>query len=140
MGNRAVITTAPFSPANVGIYLHWNGGMASIEGFLQACRELGYRSPDSDPAYAMARLVSVITAFFPEGLSVGLGTCDQLDCDNYDNGTYLIGGSWEIVGRLHNRGPEEINGDKVAQMSEAIVERLQAVVSMAKEQQERERA
>jgi len=44
MGNRAVITTAPYSTSNVGIYVHWNGGRASVEGFLKACRELGYRN------------------------------------------------------------------------------------------------
>ena len=129
MGNRAVITTAPFSANNVGIYVHWNGGMASVDGFLQACREMGYRSPAADPSYAMARLISVITAFFPDGLSVGVGLCKQLDCDNGDNGTFLIGDSWDIVGRKYNSGPEEVDGDKTAAISEQIVERLRAMAA-----------
>jgi len=45
MGNRAVITqsTADSAPA---IYLHWNGGRASIDGFLQAARVAGLYGDD----------------------------------------------------------------------------------------------
>ncbi len=32
MGNRATITAAPFDRKNVAIYVHWNGGRASVEG------------------------------------------------------------------------------------------------------------
>jgi hypothetical protein len=48
----------------------------------------------------MAGLVSVITEFFGKGgLSVGVDTLKNLDCDNYDNGVYQVGKNWEIVGR-----------------------------------------
>ena len=33
MGNRAVITTRK-DLKDIGIYLHWNGGRDSVEGFL----------------------------------------------------------------------------------------------------------
>ena len=44
MGNRAVISFST-SPAAPSIYLHWNGGRASVEGFLAGCLEAGYAPP-----------------------------------------------------------------------------------------------
>ncbi len=122
MGNRAVITTAPFDANNVGIYLHWNGGRASIEGFLAAARGLGWRSPPGDESYALARLTQIACTFLgPDGLSVGIGRCDDLDCDNYDNGTYLIGGDWEIVGREFFSGEEEIDAGKTTDIRDTVL-------------------
>ena len=129
MGNRAVITTAPFKASNVGIYVHWNGGRASIDGFLQACKALGYRSPQFDPTYGMAQLTRVIATFFGDGLSVGIGRCSQLDCINHDNGVYLIGGDWEIVGRKYNEGTEEVNEEKTEKIRAAIVHKISAAVA-----------
>ena len=91
MGNRAVITTrkAGFDPANsnaMGVYLHWNGGRDSVE--------------------AWARLCQVIGNYFGGGLSIGIGPCCTLDCDNLDNGTYIIA-DWEIVGRAYFEGREQ---------------------------------
>lgn len=105
MGNRAVITTAPYKPSNLGVYVHWNGGQESVEAFLNACRQLHYRSPDND-CYGWAGLVFAIGLFFEyEGLSVGVDQCKNLDTDNGDNGTWLIR-DWEIVGNKHGRhGP-----------------------------------
>lgn len=109
MGNRAVITTAPFNAKNVGIYLHWNGGRDSVEAFLKAAKELGYRDPTTDTEYGMARLIGLICLYFghDSDTSIGVGRCDQLDCDNGDNGTYLIGPGWTIAGRKHFRGTEQ---------------------------------
>lgn len=99
MGNRAVITTREnFENNGIGIYLHWNGGRDSVEGFLEYCKLRGFRSPDID-CYGWARLVQVIANFFgKDGLSIGVDTVNRLDCDNWDNGVYIIKG-WEIVGR-----------------------------------------
>ena len=124
MGNRAVITTAPFDNNAIGIYVHWNGGRASVEGFLLACKELGYRSPGADRGYAMARLVCAAGVFFDGGLSLGLGTCKELDCDNGDNGVFLIGDDWEIVGRVHHRGSEEENTDKAPAIADRLMGRV----------------
>lgn len=129
MGNRAVITTAPFKASNVGIYVHWNGGRASIEGFLQACKALGYRSPGMDSTYGMAQLTRVIATFFGDGLSVGIGTCSQLDCDNGDNGVYLIGDDWSIVGRKHHRGSEEVNEEKTAEIVAFMQKKIRAAMA-----------
>ena len=87
MGNRAVITT---KEKNLGVYLHWNGGRDSVEAFLKYCELRGFRSPDRD-CYGWARLCQIISNFMSrDGLSVGIDTIDKLDCDNWDNGTYII--------------------------------------------------
>ena len=101
MGNRCVITTAPFKKDNVGVYLHWNGGIESVLAFCGAAKELGYRSPDTDPAYGLARLCALIALYFniTTDTSVSIGRCDQLDMDG-DNGTFLIGPDWSVVGHL----------------------------------------
>lgn len=99
MGNRAVITTAPFNEDALGIYIHWNGGQESIEGFLAAAKELGHRPPATDESYATARLVQIIANYFGGTTSIGIGINRNLDCDNGDNGVWLIGGDWELLGQ-----------------------------------------
>ena len=107
MGNRAVITTEhAWANDGIGIYLHWNGGRDSVEAFREYCKLKGYRSPNSDESYGMARLCQVISNFFGGSTSVGIGTLWQLDCDNYDNGVYILR-DWEIVGRAHFSGCEQ---------------------------------
>lgn len=109
MGNRAVITTAPFNKSNIGVYVHWNGGQESIEGFLAACKQLGYRDPTGDTSYGMARLTQAIGLFFgaESDCSVGVDICDRLDCDN---GVWLTGPDWTLAGRTNSvgDGPEAI--------------------------------
>ena len=108
MGNRAVITTREnFENNGVGVYVHWNGGYDSVSAFLKYCELKGYRSPDTD-CYGFARLCQVIGNFFGGGLSVGIDTIDKLDCENWDNGTYIIEG-WKIVDRKHFDGAEQMN-------------------------------
>lgn len=130
MGNRAVITTAPYSDDSVGIYVHWNGGRASVEGFLAAAKALGYRQPGHDPSYALARLTQVISTFFEDGLCVGIGVNRQLDCNNGDNGVYVIDGDWEIVGREFvgegSEAVEEVDAAKTASIANLIVNRINA--------------
>lgn len=89
MGNRAVIE---FQGSGIGIYLHWNGGQESVEAFLKAARMLGVRSDD----YGPARLCQVIGNYFGGNLSLGVGKIETLDCDNGDNGKYVIK-DWQIV-------------------------------------------
>lgn len=130
MGNRAVITTAPFATSNVGIYVHWNGGQASIEGFLKAARELGYRSPDQDKSYGIAGLAGLIWSFLgTDGMSVGIDRCAQLDCDNGDNGVYLIGKDWQIVGRVcaeSEAWANEIDQQKTDAIAADIIAKVKA--------------
>lgn len=117
MGNRAVITSSLDLKDNttelsersdkIGLYLHWNGGFDSVHGFLTYCKMIGARAPTEDEAYAFAQLTRVITNFFGGTLSVGVGTLNHLDCDNFDNGVYIVGDNWEIVGRKYIEGEEQ---------------------------------
>lgn len=106
MGNRAVITT---ESKRVGIYLHWNGGRDSIEGFLKYCQLRHFRSPESDN-YGWARLTQVIANTLGGDLSLGIDRYESLDRDNGDNGVYLIK-NWEIVGREYFEGTEQAEYD-----------------------------
>ena len=98
MGNRAVIAFTENGKKNknsAGIYLHWNGGRDSVEGFLQTAKDYGIRSG----SYGLARLTQIICNSFPGTLSVGVATLDKLDCDNYDNGVYWVDNNFDIVDR-----------------------------------------
>lgn len=101
MGNRAVITASTSHTKGVGIYLHWNGGIESVQAFLDVAKARGFRDPAYDESYAMARLCGLIHEFFgvDQDTSLGIGTLEQLDCDNYDNGVFVIGKGWEITER-----------------------------------------
>lgn len=106
MGNRAVITTKEnFENNGVGVYVHWNGGRDSVEGFLTYCALKQYREPETDN-YGWARLCQVIGNFFGGTCSIGIDTVNRLDCNNYDNGVYFIE-NWKIVGRKYFRGKEQ---------------------------------
>lgn len=103
MGNRAVITT---EDKQIGVYLHWNGGRDSVEGFLEVCKRYNFRPPEKDD-YGWARLCQIIANYFGMGgLSVGIGPYDELDKNNRDNGVYIIK-NWEIVGREYAPNQEQ---------------------------------
>jgi len=116
MGNRAVIAT---EKKDLGIYLHWNGGRDSVEGFLKYCKLQKFRTPESD-SYGWACLVAVIKNFIGGGLSVGIGKYNSLDCDNYDNGVYIIK-DWEIIHREYFSGSEQ-QGYDLDEMVDEIAE------------------
>ena len=114
MGNRAVITT---EDETMGIYLHWNGGYDSVNAFLKYCELQEFRTPTGDLTYGFARLTQVICNFFHGGLSCGVGPIKKLDCDNGDNGVYIIK-DWEIVGRKYHDGPEQTSYDLLEMLKE----------------------
>lgn len=101
MGNRAVITASTSKTTGAGIYVHWNGGIESVLAFLHVAKERDYRDPTYDPTYAMARLCGLICEFFDlkSSTCVGIGQLRELDCDNRDNGVYVIGAGWTIKSR-----------------------------------------
>ena len=110
MGNRAVIgfeQDKKRDKKSVGIYLHWNGGRDSVEGFLKVAKDYGVRGYDS--SYCIARLTQIICNYFGGTLSVGVDTLDKLDCDNYDNGLYWVDKDFNIVGREYFEDGEEQN-------------------------------
>lgn len=130
MGNRAVIT---FSTANnaPSIYLHWNGGRASVEGFLTAARELGLRHAPTPQAQADAldNIAEMLARYFFRcnvGMNVYRLHFAGADRDNGDNGTYVLDQDLQIFARLHHKRGEEINREKTA----AIVEQITATAPL----------
>jgi hypothetical protein len=147
MGNRAVVTFASKKeveqyyakgkggidvsgftedhPNLVGVYLHWNGGKDSIVPFCRACKQIGFRCPTDDFSYGVARFVQLVANYFG-GLtdtSVGVNTLEHLDCDNYDNGVFVVGEDWEIVGREFMRFDDEpLDEKKVDEFVKYLVE------------------
>lgn len=104
MGNRAVIQ---MQGEDTGIYLHWNGGRDTVQPLLSVAKEYGLRGD----SYGMARLAQMMGNFFGGTLSLGVGPIDQLDRDNYDNGTYVIDNKFNIVDRLYFDGQEQSHWD-----------------------------
>ena len=136
MGNRAVITTKEdFENNGIGIYLHWNGGRDSVEAFLKYCELKGYRRPDKDN-YGWARLCQVIGNFFGGDTSIGIDTVNRLDCDNWDNGVYIIEG-WKIVDRKYMKRAEQ-NNYKLKEMLFDIDEAMPITEQIGKEKIEEE--
>ena len=132
MGNRAVITTKEnFDNDGVGVYLHWNGGRDSVEAFLTFCKARGYRAPSEDN-YGWAYLVTTIGNFFQDGLSLGVDRVSNLDCDNYDNGVYIIDG-WEIVDRKYAPSVEQ-DSHEIRDMLEGINKRQPKEMRLSDEQ------
>lgn len=132
MGNRAVIAfVGNTNPLSQCIYLHWNGGRASVEAFLGAAKALNIRRPD--PRWgqvakdvAIEQLANLIGPWFfgnDPGLTVYIESYARADKDNGDNGLYLIDNDLNIVRRDYCRGGEEIDSAKTAGIIQHIVER-----------------
>lgn len=102
MGNRAIIKPID---KNIGIYLHWNGGRDSVEGFLKYCEIKEYRGLGSDTGYGLARLCQVIGNFFGGSTSLGIVSCMGTiqDAKMIDNGIYVVK-DWKIVDRVWCNG------------------------------------
>ena len=115
MGNRAVLATRvkgvpkQYSRA---IYLHWNGGRDSVEGFLKVINDkLEVRGDD----YGWARLIQTITVI------------KRMDQDNFDNGVYWLDCTdkgWEIVGREFFENRKEQQEYPLEEMVAEIWERF----------------
>lgn len=89
MSNRAVITTDP-SLRDKGVQLEWNGDRSSVEGFLAYCKLKGYPSPETSNV-GWALFMRVLENFFDGHKEyVYMGTCPYLNCDNGENGVYVI--------------------------------------------------
>lgn len=113
MGNRAVITT---KEGKIGIYLHWNGGRDSVEAFLKYCEMQKFAKPEEDLTYSFARLTQVICNFFGGTGCCGIGPLNMLDCDNYDNGVYIIE-NWKIIGRDFFQGKKQNDYDIIEMLN-----------------------
>ena len=156
MGNRAVLQFGQLRNS-LGIYLHWNGGRASVQGFLNAVNQIPeYRGQSKD--YKTARLIQLIGLFFPGGYSVGVDIASNLDRDNGDNGTYIIdedqnnrleSGSLNkdltIIDRLFINKTEksfcfieEINQEKTDEICKSLKDKIIKLKEIEKQQEEEE--
>ncbi len=111
MGNRAVITIKDDYLNKEdwpSIYLHWNGGLDTVQPMLDVAKEYEIRC---ESHYGTARLAQLFANYFGGTLSIGVGPYKNQDLDNYDNGVYIIDNNWEIVEREYNRNPEQQHHD-----------------------------
>lgn len=95
MGNRAMIV---FKDMDIGIYLHWNGGIDSVTAFLKYCELRKFRTDD----YGVARLTQIIANYFGGDLSIGVTAHPEM-YKQLDNGIYTIEG-WKIVDHTFETG------------------------------------
>jgi len=127
MGNRAVLTfsTAKSAPC---IYLHWNGGRASVEGFLQAARDLGLRHAGDDHHKTMDGLAQMIVRHFfgcDLGRTVYRMRYDEADIHG-NNGTYVLSEDMTIKRRMYRpyaASEEETSPSKTVDIIEHITVR-----------------
>lgn len=102
MGNRAVIAfeTGASQPC---IYLHWNGGRASIEAFLKFAQETGIgKLPLESAVEMLARSIGLWMEVEVNKSTVYIEPYSRADKNNHDNGVYLVDRErMEITGRAH---------------------------------------
>lgn len=113
MGNRAVLKFID-EKEQPTIYLHDNGGRASVQAFLNVAKEQRLRAD----SYGVARMCQIVGNFF--GGNLGLG-CNKEAINNGDNGIYLIK-NFEIVGREKFDDLEEIDEEKTKLITEYILD------------------
>ena len=108
MGNRGFIIG---KGSKLGIYLHWNGGRDSVEGFLEWARLRGL--PGLGERYGFDQgvtpLAAVIANFFGnDGNSIAVEHVEDIRTYTAadDNGVYVVDG-FEIVDRLHFDASEQ---------------------------------
>lgn len=104
MGNRAIVKP---EGKDIGVYLHWNGGIDSVTAFLKYCELRNFRG--FDDSYGLARFCQVVGNFFGGSLSIGIysGVGEtKYDAEYLDNGIYVVKG-WKIVRHIGNSEPRE---------------------------------
>lgn len=126
MGNRCIIATQEdYNNNGAGLYLHWNGGRDSVEGFLMYAKLQGCRGG----GYGLARLAQYIGNWFGGTLSIGIepARCGAGD----DNGVYIINDNFEIIDRKELfEGFEEQNEYDIWEVVEAVNEAQPAGVAI----------
>lgn len=118
MGNRAVIAFSGTGASEPCLYLHWNGGRASVEGFLDAYRAL--QIPTAKRGAAIQDMAAATQPFFGSG-SVHVYPFRQADTDNGDHGLYWIDQDFRIAGREFTRRGEEIDAEKTAAIRAEVI-------------------
>lgn len=113
MGNRAIMKFID-EQEQPNIYLHWNGGRASVQAFLNVAKKINLRAD----SYGVARLCQIIGNFFGGNLSLG---CTKKAFNVGDNGVYLIK-NFEIVGRINFDDEEEIDEEETTSITNFILD------------------
>lgn len=100
VGNRAIVKP---KDQNVGVYLHWNGGIDFVTAFLEYCKLKDYRDFEGKNAdgYGLSRFCQVVSNFFSGTTSIGIET-DVKEAEDYakwmDNGICIADG-WDTRSR-----------------------------------------
>lgn len=131
MGNRAVIK---FGGTSQGIYLHWNGGKESVQAFLDCAKRYHVRGGVKD-CYGRARLCQIIGNFFGGTLSLGVDDVRFLDCDNYDNGMFIVNDNWEIEKREYSHDESPFNQEYYEAVFEECCKKNDAIFNYMEEVQ-----
>ena len=131
MGNRALITlsTKRAAPA---LYLHWNGGRASVLGFLKAARQLEITADnDEELMQQLGRMIA--RRFFGVELdALHVYSCAYGEGMSSDNGVYLINRELEIIDRLQAPPVDEINAEKTRLICDAVLQNRGATLKQAR--------
>jgi hypothetical protein len=131
MGNRALITlsTKRAAPA---IYLHWNGGRASVLGFLRAARQLEITADnDEELMQQLGRMIA--RRFFGVELdALHVYSCAYGEGMSSDNGVYLINRELEIIDRLQAPPVDEINPEKTRLICDAVLQNRGATLKQTR--------
>lgn len=131
MGNRALITlsTQRAAPA---LYLHWNGGRASVLGFLKAARQLEITADnDEELMQQLGRMIA--RRFFGVELdALHVYSCAYGEGMSSDNGVYLINRELEIVDRLQAPPVDEINAEKTRLICDAVLQNRGATLKQTR--------
>lgn len=130
MGNRAVITFSQHKTAPC-IYLHWNGGRASVEAFIKSAKHLGLHvcKNECDEHKVLDLFAEMIATHFFEtkvGMTVYREQYGRADTTNSDNGVYVLDSKLNIRKRILNGSQEEIDRKKTEAIFETIVQRAPA--------------
>ena len=105
MSNSGIVAA---KGSNVGVYLHWNGGRDSVEGFLKYCEMKGYCNFNDRSGYGISRFMQVAGNFLGGTSSLGMefNITKGKSLTSTDNGIYLVDG-WKIVKRYDEPSREQ---------------------------------
>lgn len=103
MGNRAVVIE--FGKKE-GVYLHWNGGRDSVYPMLYYAKNfLTETSSLLESNLKKFEFIAFCLGLNPEYSD----NYNELDCDNYDNGVYVINKDFKIISRMFMNYEEQDN-------------------------------
>ena len=111
MGNRAVITTDNLI-GNIGLYVHWNGGADTVLPVLEFIKQNHNNEEYKDVLKVVDKdrdLLKNIELIYKVafGNKYEIKDYKSLDCDNFDNGVYVVDNKFKICRRKYFEGREQ---------------------------------